>query len=110
MLQQPVIDQIEPTVFTLHQAQVVKHPRHALVAAPIGVQDVARRHAQRQAPGVDDLERVHDLLSSRAKNAKWMNSRLVSSFLSQFFHSRLFLSSQAKLRSTTQRLGITENL
>ncbi|MBG6073663.1 hypothetical protein IWX87_003444 [Polaromonas sp. CG_9.7] len=36
-----------------------------------------------------------------------MNCRLVSSFLSQFFHSRLFLSNQEKMRSTTQRLGIT---
>ena len=39
-----------------------------------------------------------------------MNCRLVSSFLSQFLHSRLFLSNQEKLRSTTQRLGITANL
>jgi len=36
-----------------------------------------------------------------------MNCKLVLSFRSQFFHSRLFFSSQAKLRSTTQRLGMT---
>ena len=56
------------------------------------------------------LERVHDLLSSRARNAKWMNCKLVLRCRSQFFHKRLFLSSQAKLRSTTQRLGMTANL
>ena len=39
-----------------------------------------------------------------------MNCKLVLSHRSQFFHSRLFFSSQAKLRSTTQRLGITANL
>ena len=33
-----------------------------------------------------------------------MNCRLVLSSRSQFFHNRLFFSSQAKLRSTTQRL------
>jgi len=36
-----------------------------------------------------------------------MNCKLVLSLRSQFFHSRLFFSSQAKLRSTTQRLGMT---
>ena len=49
------------------------------------------------------LEPVQNLLSSSAKHAKWMNSKLVLSSLSQFFHNRLFFSSQAKLRSTTQR-------
>lgn len=39
-----------------------------------------------------------------------MNCKLVLSHRSQFFHSRLFFSSQAKLRSTTQRLGIDEQL
>ncbi len=53
------------------------------------------------------LERVQSLLSKSTKNAKWTNCRLVLSHRSQFFHSLLFLSSQAKLRSTTQRLGIT---
>lgn len=38
-----------------------------------------------------------------------MNCRLVSSLRSQFFQSRLFSSSQATLRSTTQRLGITSD-
>lgn len=52
-------------------------------------------------------ERVQSLLSKSTKNAKWTNCRLVLSHRSQFFHSLLFLSSQAKLRSTTQRLGIT---
>ena len=55
-------------------------------------------------------EPVQNLLSSRAKNAKWMNCRLVLSNLSQFFHNRLFFSNQAKLRSTTQRWGITLNV
>ena len=32
-------------------------------------------------------ERVYDLLSSRAKNAKWMNCKLVLSNRSQFFHN-----------------------
>jgi hypothetical protein len=36
-----------------------------------------------------------------------MNCKLVLSLRSQFFHNRLFFSSQAKLRSTIQRLGIT---
>lgn len=53
------------------------------------------------------LERVQSLLSRRAKNAKWMNCKLVLSQRSQFFQSRRFFSSHAKLRSTTQRLGIT---
>ena len=57
-----------------------------------------------------ELERVHDLLSSNAKNARWTNCRLVLSQRSQFFHNLLFFSSHAKLRSTTQRLGITANL
>ena len=35
-----------------------------------------------------------------------MNCRLVSSFLSPFLPSHLFLSNQEKLRSTTQRLAI----
>lgn len=39
-----------------------------------------------------------------------MNCKLVLSNRSQFFHSRLFFSNQAKLRSTTQRLGITLNV
>lgn len=56
---------------------------------------------------VDTLERVYDLLSRRAKNARCTNCRLVLSSRSQFFHSRLFLSSPAKLRSTIQRLGMT---
>ena len=29
-------------------------------------------------------------MSSRAKNARWMNCKLVFSNLSQFFHNRLF--------------------
>ena len=53
------------------------------------------------------LEPVHNLLSKRAKNAKWMNCKLVLSSRSQFFHSRLFFSNHAKLRSTTQRWGMT---
>ena len=52
-------------------------------------------------------ERVQSLLSKSPKNAKWTNCRLVLISRSQFFQSRLFLSSQAKLRSTTQRLGMT---
>jgi hypothetical protein len=42
-------------------------------------------------------ERVHDLLSSRARNVKCTNCKLVLSSRSQFFHSRRFLSSHAKL-------------
>ena len=53
------------------------------------------------------LERVQSLLSSRAKNARWINCKLVLSQRSQFFHNRRFFSSHAKLRSTIQRLGIT---
>ena len=55
-------------------------------------------------------EPVQDLLSSSAKNARWTNCKLVFSNLSQFFHNRLFFSNQAKLRSTTQRWGITLNV
>ena len=55
-------------------------------------------------------EPVQDLLSNRAKNARWTNCKLVFSNLSQFFHNRLFFSNQAKLRSTTQRWGITLNV
>jgi hypothetical protein len=36
-----------------------------------------------------------------------MNCKLGLSSLSQFFHIRLFFSNHAKLRSTTQRWGIT---
>ena len=36
-----------------------------------------------------------------------MNCKLVLSQRSQFFHSRRFFSNQAKLRSTTQRFGMT---
>lgn len=56
------------------------------------------------------LEHVHNLLSTNPRKARWMNCRLVLSFRSQFFHNLRFFSSQAKLRSTTQRLGITANL
>ena len=56
------------------------------------------------------LERVQSLLSRSAKNAKWTNCKLVLSQRSQFLHNRRFFSSQAKLRSTIQRLGITTNL
>ena len=52
-------------------------------------------------------ESVQSLLSNKARKARRMNYKLVFSSRSQFFHSRLFFSSQAKLRSTTQRLGIT---
>ncbi len=50
-------------------------------------------------------ERVQSLLSRRPKNAKWTNCRLVLSQRSQFFHSRRFFSSQAKLRSDDRALG-----
>lgn len=50
---------------------------------------------------------AYDLLSKRAKKARWISCRLVLSFLSQFFHSLRHFSSQAKPRSTTQRCGIT---
>lgn len=53
------------------------------------------------------LERVQSLLSRSAKNARWINCKLVLSQRSQFFHNRRFFSSQAKLRSTIQRLGMT---
>ena len=56
------------------------------------------------------LKHVYDLLRNRAKNAIGMNCKLVLRWRSQFFHSRLLFSSQAKLRSTTQRLGMTANL
>ena len=62
------------------------------------------------ADTIQALERVQSLLSSRAKNARWTNCKLVFSNLSQFFHNRLFFSNQAKLRSTIQRLGITLNV
>ena len=56
------------------------------------------------------LEPVQNLLSNRAKNAKWTNCKLVFSNLSQFFHNRLFFSHHAKLSYTTQRWGITLNV
>ena len=68
------------------------------------------RYADLRGYALDVLEPVQDLLSSRAKNARWMNCKLVFSNLSQFFHNRLFFSNQAKLRSTTQRWGITLNV
>ena len=46
---------------------------------------------------------------SYPKKAKHMNCKLVLSSRSQFFHNRRFFSNQAKLRSTTQRFGITLN-
>lgn len=58
-------------------------------------------------PLLNPSERVHDLLRSKARNARWTNCRLVLSHRSQFFHSRRFFSSHAKLRSTIQRLGMT---
>jgi hypothetical protein len=60
-----------------------------------------------QALRAKDSERVQSLLSSRARNARWMNCRLVLIQRSQFFHRRRFFSSQAKLRSTIQRFGMT---
>ncbi len=39
-----------------------------------------------------------------------MNCKLVLSLRSQFFHRRRFFSSQAKLRSTIHRWGITLNV
>lgn len=53
------------------------------------------------------LEPVQDLLRRSTKKAKTMNCRLVLSLRSQFFHSLRHFSSQAKDRSTTQRLGMT---
>ena len=53
------------------------------------------------------LERVQSLLSIRARNARWMNCKLVLIQRSQFFHNRRFFSSHAKLRSTTQSFGMT---
>ena len=41
---------------------------------------------------------------------KFTNCKLVFNFRSQFFHSRLHRSSQAKLRSTIQRFGSTLNV
>ena len=56
------------------------------------------------------VERFFDLLSSNATNAKCMNCTLMLSHLWQFFLSGLLFSEQAKLRYTTQRLGITLKL
>src|SRR5690606_2503178 len=56
------------------------------------------------------LEPVQSLFSKRLRHAKWMNCKLVLSLRSQFFHNLRFFSNQAKLRSTTQRLGLTLNL
>ena len=53
------------------------------------------------------LERVYDLFMISARKANATNCRLVLSFLSQFFHSRLHFSSQANERSTTHRCGMT---
>ena len=53
------------------------------------------------------LEPVQSLLSKESQRGQMDDCRLVLSSRSQFFHNRLFLSSQAKLRSTTQRLGMT---
>lgn len=52
-------------------------------------------------------EPVQSLLSSRARNAGWMSCKLILSQRSQFFHSHRLFSSHAKLRSTTQRFGMT---
>jgi hypothetical protein len=56
------------------------------------------------------MKKLYYLPSSRAKNAKWLNCKRVLSWRSQLLHGCLFLFSQAKLRSTTQRPGIAENL
>ncbi len=56
---------------------------------------------------LEPSEHVHDLLNRIAKKAKWMNCRLVLSHRPQFFRERRVFSSQAMLRSTTHRLGIT---
>ncbi len=53
-----------------------------------------------QALEIDFLERVHDLLNIKARNARCTNCRLVLGDRSQFFHSRRFFSSQAKLADT----------
>ena len=52
-------------------------------------------------------EPVYDLLRRMVRNASTMNCRLVLSLRSQFFQSLRHFSSQAKDRSTTQRLGMT---
>lgn len=52
-------------------------------------------------------ERVQSLLHSNARNARWKNCKLVLRQRSQLFRSRRFFSRQAKLRSTTQRFGMT---
>ena len=47
------------------------------------------------------------LRNNKDTNASIIICRLVDSFRSQFFHSRLHFSNHAKERSTTQRCGIT---
>jgi transposase InsO family protein len=59
---------------------------------------------------VDCLEPVQSLLSNRVKKAKCTNCKLVLSLRSQFFQSLRFFSNHAKLRSTTQRWGMTSNV
>ena len=58
----------------------------------------------------EHLEPVQSLLSNSVKKASTTICKLVLIFLSQFFHNRLYFSSQPKERSTTQRFGITTNL
>ena len=50
------------------------------------------------------------LFSSNARNANTTICKLVLIKPSQFFHNRRHFSNQAKLHSTTQRLGITANV
>ena len=50
------------------------------------------------------------LFSSNTRNAKTTICKLVLIKPSQFFHNQRHFSNQAKLRSTTQRLGITANV
>ena len=53
---------------------------------------------------------AYNLFSSNVRNANITICRLVLIKPSQFFHKRRHFSNQAKLRSTTQRLGITANV
>ena len=56
------------------------------------------------------LEPVHDLFSKIRIKAKFIMPRLEATNLSQFLYKRRDFSNQAKLLSTTQRLGTTLKL
>ena len=86
---------------TWHKVHLASH-----ITKPVRMTQARDRFIDCRAT-IPASEPVYDLLRSRAKNARWTYCKLVVSRRSQCFHSRRFLSNQARLHSITQRLDMT---